>query len=383
MKARIYHKISAIALLALAFVFVVSCEGPEGVAGLDGVDGIDGVDGNLTCLVCHSDGNIQSVKEQFHQSVHSSGQVAVAYAGARSSCARCHSNQGFVEFATNGTVAENIAAPTAWECSTCHGLHETFDSTDYALRLDDPIAFIFDNAVTADFGNGNLCANCHQSRRSGPADMGGQFVDLNGVEDDGPGGVGDDDEFEVPAGQFFISSTHYGPHHGAQSNTLYGAGFAEMTGSMSYPVAGTATHFTSGSCTSCHMAESTDTGEGGHTWNPAVDACTTCHAGATDFDIGGTMTEIAAQLDVLRDLLEVQGVIEEGVTEIFELDPETGDIVSVLESDGFHPVVNVFTVAQSEAFFNWVGLLEDRSFGAHNPAYTRALLTNSIEAITP
>ena len=109
--------------------------------------------------------------------------------------------------------------------------------------------------------------------------------------------------------------------------------------------------------------ETIDGGTGGHTFNPNINNCTTCHAGATDFDIGGTMTDIAAQLDVLEGLLVAQGVIEEDVSVEFELDPETGDIVEVLKSDGFHPVVGTHTMARAQAFFNWVGLLEDRSFG--------------------
>ena len=40
-------------------------------------------------------------------------------------------------------------------------------------------------------------------------------------------------------------------------------------------------------------------------------------------------------------------------------------------------------MAQAQAFFNWIGLTEDRSLGVHNSAYVEALLKNSIEAITP
>jgi hypothetical protein len=369
MKASIFKQSSVIAMLVSAFVFV-NCEGPMGPGGadgIDGMDGMDGIDGNVTCLECHSDGNIQSVKEQFYQSVHSTGEVAVDYAGGRASCARCHSNEGFVEFATNGEVLESIGAPTPWECSTCHGIHQTFEATDYALRLADPIDFIFDETVTADFGNGNLCANCHQSRRAEP-------------------------NVSNPGTDFTITSTHYGPHHGAQSNVLYGDGFAEMVGSMTYPAAGSTTHYTTASCTSCHMGTYTNVPDvgwtsapavGGHTWNPNVENCKECHTTATDFDYVSIQTNVAAQLDELQALLLAQGVIEEGLAEEFVLNPETGEIELVILSDGFHPVVGTHTMAQAQAFFNWVGLLEDRSYGVHNPAYVTALLTNSIEAITP
>ena len=35
----------------------------------------------------------------------------------------------------------------------------------------------------------------------------------------------------------------------------------------------------------------------------------------------------------------------------------------------------------AQAFFNWVGLVEDRSVGVHNPNYVNALLKNTIAAV--
>ena len=40
-------------------------------------------------------------------------------------------------------------------------------------------------------------------------------------------------------------------------------------------------------------------------------------------------------------------------------------------------------MAVAQAFFNYEIIHEDRSDGAHNAAYIKALLTNSIEALTP
>ncbi len=359
---RFCPKLPHLSLLIMAFFLFFSCEGPVGPAGadgtdgLDGVDGVDGIDGDVSCTACHSDGSIQVVNQQFVESQHSSGDIAVSYAGGRSFCAECHSHEGFLEFVATGDVVGNISAPSAWECATCHQLHESFDAEeDYTLRITEEVSFIYDNSVTADFGGGNICATCHQSRRAEP-------------------------NTSNPGTEFTITSEHYGPHHGAQSNVLYGAGLAEIPGSMSYPDPGSSTHFTGASCTSCHMGDY-DSGTGGHTFNPSVNSCTACHAGLSDFNLNNVVTDVTAQLDELRDLLEAQGVIVEAVEEVFEVDPETGDIVSVLVSDGYHPVEGTFSMAQVQAFFNWVGLFEDRSFGVHNPAYTEALLTNSIEAI--
>lgn len=349
-------------VFAVSFAaFFASCEGPMGPPGLDGADGADGddgIDGNVTCMECHSSGNIQDKLEQFNQSVHKAGQIAVDYAGARSSCAQCHSHEGFVEYAANGDVAENISAPSAWECKTCHNIHTTFEQTDYALRLDDAVT-LADGTTSIDIGSSNLCANCHKNRRTGPTDMGGEMVDL----DDDPNTGTDGKEYEVPAGHFFISSSHWGPHHGPQANVIHGSGFAELSGTVSYPTAGEANHFEEGArCTGCHMGASDDAGQGGHTFNPNLKACNDCHdASNTDFNYGGVQTEVQGLLDDLKALLVDQGV---------------------MDAEG-HPHVGVYTVEQSAAFFNWVGLAEDRSLGVHNPKYVKALLNNSIETITP
>lgn len=347
-----------------ATIMFMSCEGPMGLPGADGLDGLDGsdgtpgVDGNVTCLTCHSTGTIQDIKEQFQQSVHSSGHVAVDYAGARASCARCHSSEGFIEFATNGSVEENISSPSAWECKTCHTIHETFEETNFAsiLRLADPISFIFDATVIADFGNSNLCANCHQQRRAEP-------------------------NTASPGTTFEITSTHYGPHYGLQSNVLYGVGLAEIAGSMSYQTAGSGDHMTTASCTGCHMAPYGN-GQGGHTWNPALDACNSCHgASETNFDYGGVQTTVQAQLDEIRDTLLARGVVAEGIDTLWVLDEETGLHVQEITSDGYHPVPGTYPMEDVQAFFNWTGLEDDRSLGVHNPKYVKAILTNTLEAL--
>ncbi|MHA7109763.1 hypothetical protein ACRTDU_06530 [Sunxiuqinia elliptica] len=343
MKLREIVRLLFVASLVLFIIPACVKEGPpglDGADGADGADGSDGADGHVTCLVCHGGDNIEAIQGQFAMSVHKSGVNAVAYAGARASCAACHSHEGFVQYAEFGEVFGNITSPNAWECGTCHGLHDSFDSDDYALRLTDPVAPIFNDAITMDLqGNSNLCANCHQSRRAEP------------------------NETNPGEETFYISSTHYGPHHGAQANVVAGVGFAEIDGSSPYPEAGSNFHLNQASCVGCHMAEFSS-GQGGHSWIPNVDACNDCHdANLEDYNYGGVQTEMHESLAELRDLLLDRGVI-------------AGN-----EEDGFHPVVGTYPMIEARAFFNWVGLEEDRSLGVHNPKYVRALLNNSIEAL--
>jgi len=331
-------------LLVTVIVFLASCvkEGPAGIAGLDGADGADGADGqdgNVTCTACHTGTTLATKQIQYASSTHKAG-VNVAYAGGRSYCAECHSSEGFIEYQLNGFVASNISSPSAITCETCHLLHTDFDYADYELRAYAPLALNFDETVVLDLGDGsNLCINCHQSRRAEP-------------------------NMVTPGEETFaITSTHYGPHHGPQANVFDGNGFAEIAGTVAYPDAGGSLHRTQASCITCHMGEYSD-GEGDHTWKPSLATCNACHSVASEnFDYGGRQTNTQLQLDELRDLLLAAGVV-------------TGDDV-----DGYHPVVGTYSMVQVQAFFNWIGLEEDRSLGAHNPQYVNALLVNTIDAL--
>ena len=330
-------------LLILPAVALTGCtgdQGPAGPAGAPGADGADGANGTsiAVCMECHTDATSLQTFIEYVQSGHKAGNF-VAYAGGRASCARCHGKQGFIEYAVTGDVSGDIADPAAIDCATCHTVHPSA----FGVRLADPVAMIWDETYMLDFGdNSNLCANCHQSRRAEP-------------------------NLDVPGDTFEITSTHYGPHHGAQANVLEGVGFAEIEGSANYPAPSTGSvHAALGvTCVSCHMGAYNE-GAGGHTWHPSVANCTGCHPGATDFDMNGFQTDIQAKLHDLRDRL-----VELGVVEYVEADA------------AYEPVVGTYPMVQAQAFFNWIGLEEDRSKGAHNPRYVEALLDNSIEALTP
>lgn len=330
-------------LLMTAVIFLGSCvkEGPAGVAGLDGTDGVDGAngadgqDGQVTCLACHSGTTISAAQFQYAASVHKAG-TNVAYAGGRSGCAECHSSEGFMEYQANGSVASNISMPSAINCETCHVLHTSFTYSDFDLRADGAVALKIGG--TLDLGDAsNLCVNCHQTRTKEP-------------------------NLASPGATFRISSTHYGPHHGPQANILAGLGFAEIAGPVDYPVQGTSKHLVQASCTTCHMGDYTAK-QGGHTWQASLASCQECHA-TTSFDLGGTQYDTEQKLIVLRDLLIAHGVVE------------------YVEADAaYEPKVGTYPMAFAQAYYNWIGIEEDRSLGVHNPQYVNALLSNSIAAL--
>lgn len=314
--------------------------GPAGADGADGSDGADGVDGKISCLACHKGSNMEAKEAEFVMSEHSVGAIAVDYAGGRAACAQCHSHEGFTQYAVFNKVLGDITNPSAWECSTCHGLHEDFETGDYALRLKAPVVSGADKVTVLDLkGNSNLCANCHQIRTAEPNKA-------------------------TPGETFRITNTHYGPHHGPQANLVVGVGFAEIPGSVAYPAANTSKHLTEASCVGCHMAPFSKS-SGGHSLKPNIDACNTCHGATnTDFNYGGVQTEVEHLLETLRDRL-----VELGVVEFVEADA------------AYEPVVGTYPMVQAQAYFNWIGIEEDRSLGAHNPKYIKALLLNTIEAL--
>ncbi len=326
-------------ILALAVAAGCTKEGPAGPQGPAGEDGTDGVDGNASCIQCHTIEYMNQIEEQYAMSGHSAG-LYVGYAGSRNDCAMCHSDEGFRETQHTGldTTANDIPIPTHIQCSTCHSFHQTLDfendGPDYAVRENGPVDLLMyrgsEPPVNLDFGNNsNLCLNCHQPRRAEP-------------EDDG-------------SGMFTITSTHYGPHHGTQGTFLQGIGGAEI--GVGYPEPGSSTHTQAG-CTGCHMHEYADE-EGGHTWKVPVASCTPCHEGATTLDINGVQTEIEDLMEQLKDELLALGIIDE---------------------EG-HPIPGTYPLVQVQAFYNYAGLVDDRSNGVHNPGYIKQLVTNSINVL--
>lgn len=342
MKKNYFSYLLLIGVIIMGLMVSCTKEGPAGVAGaagnngVDGNDGTDGVDGNVSCLQCHTLTIMNEIDDQYAESGHAAG-LFVGYAGGRKDCAKCHSNEGFLETQHTGmdTTAIDVAMPTAITCGTCHGDHVTFDfEVDgyvVPLRATDPVALMmYGNEQTLDLGdNSNLCANCHQPRRAGP-------------EDDG-------------TGNFEITSTHYGPHHGPQATLLQGIGGAEL--GTGYPAAGTDPHRIQSSCVKCHMNE--DATAGGHTWHMNVNACTTCHAGATDMDVNGKQTEIAGLIDELADGLVANGLLD----------------------DEGHPLTGLFPIDHAKAYYNYALVVDDRSNGVHNYEYIKTLLINSINAV--
>jgi len=326
------YKLLAILLGTAVFGFITSCKGPVGPAGADGTDGVDG---NEVCLDCHNLTVKSEITAQYLLSGHAAG-ANVSYAGGRKSCAMCHSDQGFIETQYTGldTTANDIPLPQEIQCQTCHSFHQSFDfenEGNAALRAFMPVELIMYRAanatpVTIDLGAGsNLCANCHQPRTLAP---------------------------DLTADSAYVSSTHYGPHHGPQATSLAGLGAAEIGGG--YPAPGTGSkHVTDANCNTCHMHE------GNHTWEAELASCNTaeCHNGALTSVTGNSrQMSFETKMETLKNKLMNAGL---------------------LDVDG-HPVKGTFPSDEVAALYNYEWFVDDRSSGVHNYPYLDLLLDRSI-----
>jgi hypothetical protein len=282
---------------------------------------------DLSCTECHNDSSlITGKKTAWEESTHGSGGAYVR--GGSRSCAGCHSGGTFSERIAAGLDPDELEAgdpnPTRQDCRACHQIHTTFTRADFALETTEPVDLFAYEDVTFDGGLGNLCGNCHQPRR-----VIGEAVD----------------------GMIEVTSSHWGPHHGAETIMLLGTGGAGgLEGSPS-------AHYmlVEDTCVGCHMGEGRD-----HHFEPSVAACQECHTDAEDFDINGVQTEVQEMLDEL----------EEGLIALGWLDEEG------------HPTVDFVPEDQAAALWNWIYIAhEDKSLGVHNPAYTKALIEAGLAAL--
>ena len=194
-------------------------------------------------------------------------------------------------------------------------------ASDFALRATEPFN-LYVSGERFNFGDGNLCANCHQPREAAPA-MGSGTVE--------------------------VTSTHWGPHHGVQATSFLGIGGYGVEPSVSRP------HYESVSngCPQCHMVNER------HEMAPNLAACQICHADIKSFDFNGVQTKVESMLEELGGLLEAKGLLQDG-----------------------HPVPGTYPEAQAGALWNYIAVTEDGSLGVHNADYLEQLLQVGIDAFS-
>jgi hypothetical protein len=304
------------------------------------------------CMGCHNDTTVITDKQTgMSEAVHGTGE---SYGrGTSAGCAGCHSGGGFSAMVAAGLTPDTVEAgdpnPTRQDCRTCHQIHTSYTSADWALETTAAVPLYAFDEVVYDGGKGNLCANCHQPRRA-----------IDAAD---------------PNGMINVSSSHWGPHHGPQSAMILGVGGAgDVVGAP-----GAHTMLVRDTCVTCHIGENNS-----HTFEAVEASCVVCHSDADGFDVDGLQTEVAALIEQLRDLLLAKGLLAADEEEDVVVGYEGDDEVPVIEKQivGYHPVVGDYPAAEASALWNYIMIeIEDGSLGVHNPGYTKALLEASIAAL--
>jgi Zn-finger protein len=327
--------------------------GADGLNGADGAPGKDGVDQNATCTECHNaNATVELKLAQWRNSVHATSDNA-AY-GNRAGCVQCHTSQGFLEAVAEGSTAAISLPndPMQINCYTCHKIHETGTSDDWALTKPGAETLIVKDIAGADViwdkGNSNQCAACHQ----------GRFITT----------------LPVAGGDYTISSsssapinTRVGFHHAPMTNLILG----KLPTQQGTGYSSANPHSTSDGCLSCHMAKPYGYLAGGHQMGMMYEShgtetllstgCLVCHTTYTATTIKTKMvtlqTEVETKLATLQAKLLAAGIYN----------PTTG-----LANAG------TFKSNIALAYINYNAAEEDRSEGMHNPGYIKTLLDNAI-----
>lgn len=363
MKTNKFFQLLTLALCAVAFAFVTGCEGPagaDGAMGPNGTNGTNGEDGELvldeSCKVCHSETTLvlNAKNQEFDASAHSKGTYwdhdadMASYYGE---CAACHNNEGFLaraDYTTMAPIYKFKGAKTQISCYTCHNIHTVYDATDWGLTFTDQVDSTLLGYTSpgiasvefADYGNSNMCLQCHQSRDAGnvPADT--ATVDVA------------------------ITSGRWGPHHGPQGQILQASGGVNI-GSLAYPAVDAGHAGIENACINCHMYE------GSHLLEVNLASCTPCH---TEADAKSKMAVLKS--DVEDDMLALGALLASQGVMVADLDDDGNTVYAVVSP-------NTITAVQAQAMWNYKMVLEDKSHGVHNPAYVKTLLENSIVEVTP
>jgi hypothetical protein len=379
-------------LIALLFLALQACEGPAGPAGAQGPAGTNGANGvdagfvyfegfkdSLKCASCHTpDGDtlyyVASRVTQWEASKHNHGGDFDRNTGT---CAGCHTTEGFMEramkgfpVAFDGVSTKTYANSSAPGCFACHSPHK---DGSFEVRGDNAPVVIKSNVkgqddVTFDYGKGNLCVLCHQTRSVATT-------------------IQPDESKTLGTDSITINTTRWYSHYGVQGQMIVGKGGFHFAGTT-VPANSFHTNSTtikSEGCVVCHMAEPTGGGTGkagGHTMNIKYDShgstaslttgCTVsgCHP-STGFsvDYKGVQTEIHHKLDSLRGLLETKGWLVSDVNSSnYGLVKLTGGKLTI-------------PMQKAGALWNFFFVEHDLSEGVHNTAYAKYLLDESIKQV--
>lgn len=286
-------------------------------------------------------------------------------------CARCHSINGFLDFAADGVV-NAPAAPGVFTCQLCHT-----DEKKGTVRVFSTVTFP-SGVVIANLGNEAICMLCHQGRAS--TDTVNRAV--TGMEDDTPNARISFSNIHY----FAAAATMYGTlvRGGYQyAGKLYDAKFAHIEGYAA--------------CIDCHEP---------HSLEIRTEQCDTCHTnvkGTADLKnirYLGSLTDYDGDGNISEGIYyEVQGVLEKlysairayaneivGVPIGYEVNTNPYFFIDTNEDGVIDPAeavsgnrYNAFTPRLLKACYNMQVVKKDPGGFAHGGKYLIELMFDSLE----
>jgi len=289
------------------------------------------------CAKCHDSGTHHTRPYQWDNSGHSRPPEE-----SRPSCVRCHSGVGFLDHLAGVPDSLKDLTYLPITCAVCHNPHDA--TNEHQVRTVTPVRL--QNGVEVNFDLGNICANCHQSRRNA-----------------------------VTYVQRY--SDRFGPHYCNQSDMVAGTNAIEYGREIESTPHG---RIIENGCVGCHMSSGPEDPNapgylklGDHSFAMKsddgaehIEACVRCHddidrsfddIGVDDWDGDGRQESAKA---------EIQGLM----TALAMLLPPVGEPTVV--------VTNRYTSAQLRAAYNYKFVESDGSGGLHNPGYAKGLLQAAL-----
>jgi hypothetical protein len=385
----------------LANIQCENCHGPQTSDAHTHGDVRETLSSDL-CGSCHGEPARHGRYQQWQLSGHARYDVAESE-GMNSSCAMCHTANGFLAWQKSGYTASSVQVTWTADqihpqtCQACHDPHAigttsgTPDS-NATVRISGDTPPLQAGFTATGVGRGAICMTCHNGRR--------------GLRNDST---------------FTVSGAAQAPHVGPQADVLMGQNFYLVT------LSGAGYHArVQDTCVSCHMGKtpppdllSYQQGGTNHTFYASKEICSDCHADITAEDVQGpveakleTLTQAIDQAlsNVLRAQLAAGNTIDVGGlktltsaadftrVDFAESHGSQGMTVTLPDSTAVGPVamtsvkvvpptgsaVALYNVADPtipKAAWNMLMIESDASKGVHNPGLVNRVLDVSIYAL--
>lgn len=367
------RKSSAMLGMALAVGVAVlglfGCEGPQGPAGKDGTSGnvlaLEGFAPDIKCGTCHTPGQdttyfVAGRVYQWAVSKHATGGTLERNSAT---CAGCHTTEGFIQ-RMNGQAVTDQLTPSPTGCFSCHSPHQR---GNFSLRNANPVTVMSNISgvpdAVFDYGKGNQCVQCHQTRAMTPKM---------------PGTSG-------PSDTLTITTSRWYAHYGVQGQMLMGEGGFQFPG---YAYRGNSNHSTNATirqngCATCHMVEQTALGTGragGHTMNIRYYGA----AGDTNFHLvscqqsgcHGSAYNVTLYKNSIQAIEDSLHVLENLLIQRGWLNPST-----LLVNASTTRPLKIVPAVKAGALYNYFFVEHDLSRGMHNTKYAQDLLNSSLQAL--